>query len=145
MRLSSKAFQNNQEIPIEYTCDGENTNPPLQFFDIPLAAQTLALIVDDPDAPRGDWVHWLIWNISPQTTEIANNSFPDEAVLGTTDFDKPGYGGPCPPSGNHHYHFKLYALDQKIDLPSTARKRDLEQAMKGHILDTSQLIGIYQR
>jgi len=145
MQISSPAFQNNQNIPPKYTCDGDDINPPLTLAGIPSGTRSLALIVDDPDAPPGDWVHWLVWNIKPDTTSIAENSVPVGAVEGTTDFGRPDWGGPCPPSGIHHYQFKLYALDTELALPSSTKKAELEQAMQGHILDQTVLIGLYQR
>lgn len=100
--------------------------------------------MDDPDAPAGTWIHWTVWNIPPTTTNIMENSKP-EGVEGVTSFGEPGYGGPCPPSGTHHYFFKLYALDTTLDLPSAAKKEDLEKAIEGHILDKTELIGLYQK
>ena len=144
MKILSTAFENNAQIPSKYTCDAENVSPPLEISDVPEGVVSLALLVDDPDAPVGDWVHWIIWNIPPTTTEIAENTAP-QGVEGTTDFDKTGWGGPCPPSGTHHYHFKLYALDQDLDLPTTAKKADLLKAIEGHILDQTELVGLYQR
>lgn len=145
MRLSSSAFQNNEMIPSRYSCDGDDVSPPLEIEDIPENARSLALIVDDPDAPRGDWVHWAVWNISPDTTSIAEDSVPIGAIEGTTDFGRNEWGGPCPPSGVHRYQFKLYALDTLLSLPSSAKKQDVEQAMQGHILAQTMLIGRYQR
>lgn len=145
MKISSPAFENNANIPSKYTCDGENTNPPLEFSDVPAEAKSLVLIVDDPDAPAGDWVHWTVWDIEPDTKLINENSIPPGATKGMTDFGKPGYGGPCPPSGTHHYQFKLYALDINLDLESNARKTDIEKAMAEHILDQAELIGLYTR
>lgn len=145
MQLTSSAFQNNQSIPAKYTCDGENVNPPLTISDVPSTAKSLALIVDDPDAPAGNWVHWIIWNIKPDTTEIAENTGPSGAVQGTTDFGKAAWGGPCPPSGIHHYQFKLYALDTELQLLLSAKKSDLETAMINHTLEEATLVGIYQR
>ncbi|MCJ7804181.1 YbhB/YbcL family Raf kinase inhibitor-like protein [Patescibacteria group bacterium] len=132
-------------IPQKYTCDGENINPPLQITDVPSSAQSLVLIVDDPDAPSGDWVHWLVWNINPETKLITENESPKEAIQGTNDFGKQNYGGPCPPSGTHRYQFKIYALDTILNLSSSSRKKDLETAMENHILDKGILIGLYQR
>ncbi|MCX6765658.1 MAG: YbhB/YbcL family Raf kinase inhibitor-like protein, partial [Candidatus Moranbacteria bacterium] len=139
MKLSSPAFENNQYIPSDYTCDGKNISPPLIISDASPVAKSLVLIVDDPDAPRGDWVHWTIWNVKPDTREIAENSVPEGAIEGMTDFGRPGYGGPCPPrvderqrveagppSGVHRYQFKLYALDVVLDLSSTSAKQDIE-------------------
>ena len=107
-------------------------------------AVSLALIVDDPDAPAGDWVHWTVWNISPETVEITEGS-PPSGVEGTTDFGKTGWGGPCPPSGTHRYFFKLYALDQELDLDSSATKSEIETAITGHVLDKAELVGLYER
>lgn len=145
MKITSPSFGHNQNIPPKYTCDGENINPPLQFSDIPAAAKSLVLISDDPDAPMGTWVHWTIWNIDPKITEIVENNVPDGAIEGTTSFGKTGYGGPCPPSGVHRYFFKLYALDEKIDLPTSAKKEDLEKAIQQHILASAEIIGLYTR
>lgn len=132
-------------IPAKYTCDGDNVSPPLVFEDIPPDAKSLALIVDDPDAPGGIFVHWTIWNIQPQTKEIAQGSIPQDAEEGMTDFGRTGYGGPCPPSGTHRYFFKLYALDAELNLPATSRKVGLEQAMEEHLLDQAGLVGLYSR
>ena len=145
MKIASSAFENKQMIPQKYTCDGENINPPLQITEVPSNTQSLVLIVDDPDAPSGDWVHWLVWNINPETKLITENESPQGAIQGTNDFGKQNYGGPCPPSGIHHYQFKIYALDTTLNLPSSSRKKDLEKAMANHILDKDMLIGLYQR
>ena len=103
MKITSSAFQNNAKIPSKYTCDGENVNPPLQFLDVPNDAKSLVLIVDDPDAPSKTWVHWVVYNIGTKTSEVKGNSVPEGGIEGMTDFGKPGYGGPCPPSGVHRY------------------------------------------
>lgn len=145
MKITSPSFAHNQNIPPKYTCDGENINPPLQFSDIPVDAKSLVLISDDPDAPIGTWVHWTIWNIDPETTEIAENNVPAGAIEGTTSFGETGYGGPCPPSGVHRYFFKLYALDTELDLPTSAKKEDLEKAIQQHILASAEVIGLYTR
>lgn len=145
MKITSSSFAHNQNIPPKYTCDGENINPSLQFSDIPADTKSLVLISDDPDAPMGTWVHWILWNIDPKTTEIAEKSVPTGAIEGTTSFGETGYGGPCPPSGVHRYFFKLYALDTKIDLPISAKKEDLEKAMRKHILASAEMIGLYTR
>lgn len=144
-RLSSSAFQNNTFIPSKYTCDGNDINPPLVIENVPAGARSLALIVDDPDAPMGTWVHWLVWNIAPGTAGIKENDVPKGASLGLNDFRKQPYGGPCPPSGTHRYFFKLYALDAVLNLPPGAKKTEIEKAMKGHIISQSQLIGLYKR
>lgn len=145
MEIKSSAFQNNGNIPSKYTCDGRNINPPLQFSDIPVDAESLVLISDDPDAPMGTWVHWTIWNIDPKITEITEDSVPAGTIEGTTSFGETGYGGPCPPSDVHRYFFKLYAMNTKLDLSNSAKKEELEKAMEGHILASAEIIGLYAR
>jgi len=145
LTLTSSAFSHNENIPKQYTCDGENINPPLTISAIPMNAKSLALIVDDPDAPAGTWFHWLIWNITPETKEIPEGSVPDRAMEGTTSFGKPGYGGPCPPAGTHRYFFKLYALDTVIGLDNKATVTELEREMQGHSVAQTQLVGRYSR
>lgn len=145
MIITSPVFQNNAFIPSKYTCDGENVNPPLEIKNVPPAAKSLVLIVDDSDAPMDVWTHWAVWNIEPKTTLIPEQSVPPQAVEGKTSFGKPGYGGPCPPSGTHRYFFKLYALDAIIEISSQADKSALEKAMEGRILDKTQIIGLYSR
>lgn len=145
MKLTSSAFENNQTIPSKYTCDGEDINPPLEIQEIPETAQSLVLIVDDPDAPMGTWAHWLVWNIDPSIVSIKENSIPEGAVQGQNSFGKQDYGGPCPPSGTHHYYFKVYALDIKLELDSSSDKKDLESVIQNYILDQAELIGLYQR
>ena len=145
MTIESNSFKNNSPVPERYTCDGENINPHLRFADVPTKAASLALIMEDPDAPGKTFVHWLIWNIAPDTREIAEGAVLMNATSGTTDFGETGYGGPCPPSGVHHYFFRLYALDAILDLGPNATRADLEQAMQGHILDSAELIGTYQK
>ncbi len=145
MTISSPAFGNCQMIPKIYTCDGQNINPSLIFSNLPQSTKSLSLIVDDPDAPNGTWVHWIVFNILPTTTNIAQNSVPTGSTLGTTSFGKPGYGGPCPPSGTHRYFFKLYALDTTLKADTKTTKARLEKEMQGHILDQAQLVGLYQR
>lgn len=152
MQISSPDFQNNQNIPSKYTCDGEDINPQLDISGAPSVAKSLVLIVDDPDAPlhfggqaAGDWAHWLLWNIKPETAAIAKNSVPIGAVEGVTDFGRSGWGGPCPGSGKHRYQFKIYALDTELNIPSSYRKAGLEGAIKDHILDQAVLVGLYQR
>lgn len=140
--VSSAAFNENGFIPRQYTCDGKDVNPALNFDHIPGAAQSLAIIVDDPDAPAGTWVHWVIWNI-PVTHHLK-----EENTIGTqgiNDFNKQTYRGPCPPKGTHRYFFKVYALDCKLELPGSSNKADLEKAMAGHILGFGELIGLYQK
>jgi len=145
MLLESQAFPHNGMIPPEHTCDGADVNPPLTIRNVPPKSKSLALIVDDPDAPRGTWVHWVVWNIGADTAEIPANSVPPGSLQGTNDFGKQGYGGPCPPSGTHRYFFKMYALDTSLALTAGATKAQLEEAMKGHILGKAELIGLYRR
>ena len=145
MKVTSPSFANNQPIPAKYTCDGLNINPPLSFSDIPSNAKSLALIVDDPDAPGGTWTHWILWNISPETKTIEENSVLKNAVEGMTSFGKPGYGGPCPPSGTHRYFFKLYALDETLSLSTSTNVTELTKAMKDHIVAQAELIGLYSK
>ena len=145
MKIVSSAFQNNTKIPNKYTCDGENVSPPLQFIDLPEDAKSLVLVVDDPDAPAKTWVHWVVYNINPQTSEVKENSVPQNGIEGMTDFGKSGYGGACPPSGTHRYFFKLYALDSILDLPQNPTKQMVENKIQGHIIDSAKLMGLYSR
>lgn len=146
MRISSPSFQHSKRIPSQYTCDGANAIPPLQFSEVPKGTKSLALIVDDPDAPiEGSFTHWTVWNISPETTEIEEGVAPPEGVQVKNDFGNLGYGGPCPPSGEHRYMFKLYALDKELDLEEEAGKSEVEEAMEGSILESSTLMGLYSR
>ena len=140
--ISSTAFQNNGMIPSKYTCEGANINPPLKISGIPANAKSVAIIVDDPDAPKGTFDHWVTWNIKPAET-IAENSAAGTA--GKNGMGKDGYTGPCPPSGTHHYHFKVYALDQVLDLREGADKKALEDVMKDHIVAYGELIGLYEK
>jgi Raf kinase inhibitor-like YbhB/YbcL family protein len=145
MKLSSPAFQNNNPIPVRFTCDGKDVNPPLTIEDAPSGARSLALIIDDPDAPRGTWVHWVVWNIDPAIGTIPEHSLPPGASEGMNDFKRQHYGGPCPPSGTHRYFFKLYALDRTLDLKPNTTAAMLEAAMKGHVLAQQTIIGLYSR
>jgi Raf kinase inhibitor-like YbhB/YbcL family protein len=142
MKITSPEFGHEEFIPRRFTCDGEDISPPLVFEDIPPDARSLALIVDDPDAPMRTFIHWVVFNIPVQHT-IKENSVPGS--LGNNDFKRQRYGGPCPPIGTHRYFFKLYALDTELDLPPGIEKGELEKAMKGHILDQAELIGRYKK
>lgn len=144
MKILSPVFENNQLIPAKYTCDGKDVNPPLRISEVPAGAQSLVLIVDDPDAPRGIWDHWIVYNINPQSTPIEENSVPEGSIQVVNSFGKKFYGGPCPSSGTHHYYFKLYALDIKLE-QGISSKNELENAMENHILAQSELVGLYQR
>ncbi len=145
LTISSPAFENNQSIPAKYTCDGTNVNPPLKIGNVPPESKSLALILDDPDAPGGTYVHWILWNINPGVGEIKEKSVPEGAVQGKNDFKKNSYGGPCPPSRAHRYLFKIYALDSQLKLDPKSTKVDLETAMEGHILARGELVGVYKR
>ncbi len=145
MTITSPAFAHNAFMPAKYTCDGENVSPSLSFSDIPKDTKSLALIVDDPDAQSKTWVHWTVFNINPGTTTFPEGFIPDGNIQGMTDFGKPGYGGPCPPHGTHHYFFKLYALDINLTLGRSATKSDIEEAIKGHVLEKAELVGLYKR
>lgn len=142
MHISSTAFKNGEMIPAKYTCDGINVNPPLDIKDIPEETKCLVLIADDPDAPVGTWVHWVVWNI-PVTHHIRENEI--HGTEGINDFKKHHYGGPCPPSGTHRYFFKVYGLDSLLDLPDNTDKLRLEKAMSGSIIAFGELIGLYKR
>jgi Raf kinase inhibitor-like YbhB/YbcL family protein len=150
MKLTSPAFTEGGMIPAQYTCNGPDISPPLVWEEVPEDTKSLALIVDDPDAPVGTWVHWVLYNLPASTRELKESItktkvLPDGAMQGTNDFRKIGYNGPCPPGGTHRYFFKLYALDEMIDLNPGARKKDLLDAMKGHILAECQLMGKFSR
>ena len=146
MKLQSSAFSNGGEIPRKYGYKRKNISPPLSISGVPSQAKSLAIIMDDPDAqkPAGKiWVHWLLWNVDPGTTRIPENTTPQDSVQGKTDFGESTYGGPAPPDGRHTYIFKLYALDETLNLKEGAQKKKLEGAMKGHILDEAVLTGTY--
>lgn len=145
LQIGSPAFKHNEFIPKKFTCDGDDVNPPILVENVPSDTKSLAFIVDDPDAPVGIWVHWVLWNIDPHISEIKENSIPKGAQQGMNDFRKHDYGGPCPPSGTHRYFFKLYALDTMLNISSNSKKNDLEKAMKGHILEKAEIIGLYKR
>ena len=150
MQITSSAFTESNVIPAKYTCDGQDISPPLEWKNIPTGTKSFALISDDPDAPVGTWVHWVIYNIPPDTTIFDENiprekEFKNGMRQGSNDWPKIGYGGPCPPSGTHRYYFKLYALDTMLGLIPGAAKAQLIQAMKGHILAEAQLMGKYSR
>jgi Raf kinase inhibitor-like YbhB/YbcL family protein len=145
LKISSPAFENGGEIPKRYTCDGTNVNPSLKIENVPSNTKSLALVFDDIDAPRGTYVHWILWNIDPNVMEIKEDSVPEEAVQGMNDFKKRNYGGPCPPRRAHKYIFKIYALDTLLNLNPNLSKKDLEKAIEGHIISRSELTGVYKR
>lgn len=150
IKVSSAAFEEEGMIPGKYTCDEDDVSPPLAWDSIPEGTKTLALICDDPDAPMGTWVHWVLFNLPGDISDLPENIPPERelesgAKQGTNDFGRIGYGGPCPPGGTHRYYFKLYALDAKLDLEAGAKKPQLLEAMEGHILAEGQLMGKYSR
>jgi len=140
--ISSTAFEDNTAIPSRYTCEDVNVNPPLKIEHIPEEAKSLAIIVEDPDAPSGTWIHWVMWNI-PIRHEIKENEAP--GVQGLNDFNLHQYGGPCPPSGKHRYYFKVYALNDILELPAHTNASQLEKAMSEHIISFGQLMGLYEK
>jgi Raf kinase inhibitor-like YbhB/YbcL family protein len=153
MTLTSPAFQQNGRIPAKYTCEGEDISPPLAWEGVPNGAKSLVLIIDDPDAPdpktpKMVWVHWIVYNMPPETKSLPENAskagLPEGSSVGLNDFKKTGYGGPCPPVGRHRYFHKLYALDTTLELRG-ATKPQIERAMQSHVLASAQLIGRYQK
>ncbi len=142
MEIKSPDFENNQKIPKKFTGDGENINPNIDILNIPKKTKSLVLIVDDPDAPSGTWNHWLVFNIPVATIRISENSVP--GIQGKNSWGKNEYGGPMPPSGTHRYFFKIYALDIELGLDENIDKNGIEIAMKNHILDKAELIGLYR-
>lgn len=151
LSLRSSAFDNGEYIPVKYTCSGEDYSPPLSWNDIPSGTESFAIICDDPDAPIGVWVHWVVFNIPKNITELKENILPSEELpngirQGINDFRRIGYGGPCPPYGKpHRYFFKLYALDTKLSLKGKVTKKELLKVIKGHIIEKATLVGLYQR
>jgi Raf kinase inhibitor-like YbhB/YbcL family protein len=146
LTIKCPAFKDQGYIPSKYTCQGQDINPHLIFENVPEGTKSLVLIMDDPDAPIGTWDHWIVFNIPPEIREIKENEVPKGSVLGTNSSKNLEYGGPCPPPGKpHRYFFKLYALDTILNLEQGARKKDVENAMQGHILDQTSLVGLYKR
>lgn len=143
MRLSSPAFGDQQRIPGKFTCDGENTSPPLEIANVPDKAKSLALVLEDPDAPYGTFIHWTLWNLSPRLSRIEENQEPRESVCGKNSWGHNRYGGPCPPTGTHRYEFRLYALDTYLDISGSSNRDQLQDAMEGHILAVARLTGLY--
>jgi len=151
IELKSAAFQQGQSIPIDLTCTGQDSSPELSWSAPPLETHTLALVMDDPDAPGGTWQHWLVYNIpgnsrSLSGTQPAKERLENTALQGTNDFEKLGYNGPCPPPGNNHrYYIRLYALNKQLELKAGASRNDLDQAMQGHIIAQGELMGTFKR
>jgi hypothetical protein len=151
LRVTSPAFREGAPIPVKHTCDGADVSPALAWEGVPTGAKSLALICDDPDAPGGTWVHWVLSGLPPSARGLPEGvrqraRLPDGSRQGVSDFDRPGYGGPCPPPGKpHRYYFKVYALDAALDLEGTLTKARLEAAMQGHVLAVGKLMGTYKR
>lgn len=143
LRITSNSFKNRGPIPAKYTCDGLNVNPPLRVDNVPDGTESLAIIVDDPDAPRGTFTHWMIWNIHPSV--FIDEGFSDQGIEGINDFGKHEYMGPCPPNGTHRYIFKIYALNSTLDLNHNSRKDALEHAMRDKVLAYGELTGFYEK
>jgi Raf kinase inhibitor-like YbhB/YbcL family protein len=141
--ISSPVFTNNNFIPEKYSCDGDGINPPIFIEKVPERTESLALIMDDPDAASGTFVHWIIWNIDPALSQIAEDSVP--GVEGLNSGGRKGYTGPCPPSSKHRYFFKVFALDSMVSLNANSKKGDLEKAMEGHVLAKGEIMGLYRR
>lgn len=141
LSVTSPAFKNKEKLPVKYTCDGKGVNPSLVVDDIPSEAETLVLIVEDPDAPSGRFDHWIVWNI-PTDEKIEENSVP--GLEGLNNSGKTNYSSPCPPSGTHRYVFKVYALDAKIDLQAGSGRKELEEAIKNHIVAKGEMVGLYR-
>lgn len=144
MQITSTAFPDNDFIPEKYTCNGRNVSPPLTFSQTPRETVTFALIVEDPDAPQPDFTHWILYNIPGSTMQLLEDEVPASARTGMNDLTHTGYDGPCPPTGTHRYVFRLFALDTKLDLQVDVSRRQVEQVMKGHIIDSAELTGRYQ-
>jgi hypothetical protein len=150
LKLSSSSFKDGEMIPVRYTCEGENLSPQLSWTGIPVGTKSLAILCDDPDAPAGDWVHWVVFNIPPEATEL-QESFPrdkklnDGSCQGSNDFGKYGYDGPCPPSGTHRYFFKLYAVDKLLEKDTGITKAELLEEIEGHVLGQVQIKCKYKR
>lgn len=144
MQITSPAFDHKTHIPTKYSYRGGNLSPPLNFSGVPSSAKSLALVCHDPDAPRSDgFTHWVVWNIPATVKGFKEGDLPDDVIVGVSDFDMTVWGGPEPPIGTHRYNFYLYALDTVLDLPINTSRRELESAMKGHIVDQAELTGLY--
>jgi Raf kinase inhibitor-like YbhB/YbcL family protein len=148
--IESAAFGNMQPIPSKYTCDGADISPPLSWTNVPAGTKSLALICDDPDAPAGTWVHWVVYDLPPMLDILPENvpksdTVPGGGKQGKTDFGRAGWGGPCPPSGTHRYFFKIYALDIMLNLPAGKARAEVEKAMRGHVVAQGELVGTYKR
>ena len=144
MKITSQNFRNNEKIPVKFTCDGEDINPNLTIEEVPPAAKSLVLIMDDPDAPAGLWTHWIVWNIYPKTKMIKENEVPEGGTEGKNTSRSLGYQGPCPPRGTHRYFFRIYALDCLLNLGVGSARQELDRTIEGHILEKAELIGLFR-
>ncbi|MGA2507014.1 MAG: YbhB/YbcL family Raf kinase inhibitor-like protein [Chitinispirillaceae bacterium] len=150
IKVESQAFKHMQPIPAQYTCDGADISPPLSWSNVPAATKSIALIADDPDAPAGTWVHWVVYGLPPAADSLPENipksdTLSGGGIQGKNDFRRIGWNGPCPPGGTHRYFFKIYALDTMLNLPAGKTKAEIEKAMKGHVLAKGELAGTYKR
>ena len=150
LSITSTAFKQGERIPSKYTCDGSDVSPGLEWSDVPDSTRSFTIIADDPDAPVGTWIHWVLYNVPGETRTLPeavppDANLPDGSRQGKNSWGRPGYGGPCPPGGTHRYFFKLYALDTVLELQSGVSEDDLLKAMKGHILAEAELMGLYSR
>lgn len=144
MELISSAFKDSEAIPDRYACGGENISPPLEFVDVPSNARSLALVLEDPDAPNGSFIHWIVYDITPSVGKIEENIIPEGAIVGQNGLGRIDYAGPCPPSGTHHYFFKVFSLDVMLNLGPIGW-HTLEGAMDRHIIDKAELMGLYEK
>jgi Raf kinase inhibitor-like YbhB/YbcL family protein len=145
MKITSTAFENGESIPEKYTCDGENVHPPLAFEDVPEETKRLVLIMEDIDSYAGVWVHWIAWNIHPDSGKLDEGKLPSNIKEGKNSFGEIGYGGPCPRAGKHRYFFRLYALDERFKAPEGLDWTEYEVEMAGHIIDKAELLGVYEK
>ena len=150
LSITSTAFKQGERIPSKYTCDGSGVSPVLELSDVPEATRSFAIIADDPDAPVGTWIHWVLYNVPGETRTLPeaippDANLPDGSRQGKNSWGRPGYGGPCPPGGTHRYFFRLYALDIMLALRSGVSENELLKAMKGHILAEAELMGLYSK
>jgi len=150
IEVHSAAFSEGEAIPSDFTCDGADMSPPVEWSSVPSGTKSIAILMEDPDAPSGDWTHWLAYDLPPSLTQLPagvpmSKKIPSGGIQGRTDFGKTGYSGPCPPRGIHRYFFRIYALDAMLGLKPEASKQELSQAMQGHILAQGHLTGIYER
>jgi len=145
LKITSKAFKDGAMIPVKNSCNGNDASPPLSISGVPIGTKSLAIIVEDPDSPYKTWTHWILYNIDPKSKEIYENRLPWNVKLGENDFGVAEYRGPCPPTGKHRYFFRIYALDIKLGLDDGPNREQVDKAMKDHILDTGELMGVFEK